>query len=258
VLDQRLTCDRLAVVTTAPSSASSRPDATFQSTLWSQVQAAGRPEAPDAQQSFDALCRAYWPPIYAFLRRCGCPHQDAQDLTQGFFVYMMEEGLLAKARQERGRFRSFLLGSLKCFVSNERAKARALKRGGGIAPLPLDSLTAAGLEPAASLTPEQCFDQRWALLVIGEAMKRLEAEYHRGGMGDQFTALQPYLTGDADGHLSDLAVQLGKSHGATRILVFRLRNRFRRLVRAVIADTVADVDQVESELRELEVALRAE
>jgi RNA polymerase sigma-70 factor (ECF subfamily) len=224
--------------------------------MWNQVRAAGRLDAPDARQALEALCRVYWQPIYAFLRRCGHKRENAQDLTQGFFAYLLEQRLLQKANPDRGRFRSFLLGSLKCFVSNQQAKEQALKRGGGICLISIDPVTADGIEPATNLSPDRLFDRKWSLVVIGEAMKRLAAEYRRGGMAEQFTVLQPYLTGDADGHLSDLAVRLGKSDGAMRILVFRLRNRFRRLIRAVIADTVSDLDQVESELRHLEEALR--
>lgn len=219
---------------------------------------AGQLEAPEARTALEALCRVYWEPIYAFLRRCGHTRENAQDLTQGFFVYLLEERLLLKADPERGRFRSFLLGSLKYFVSNLRAREQALKRGGGICLISIDPVTTDGIEPATNLSPDRLFDRKWSLVVINEAIERLAAEYRRGGMAEQFTVLQPYLTGDADDHLSDLAARLGKSGGATRILVFRLRNRFRRLIRAVIADTVSDLDEVESELRHLEEALRDE
>jgi len=220
---------------------------------------AGKLDAPDARQAIEALCRMYWPPIHAFLRRCGHPSPDAKDLTQGFFAYLLEESLLQKANPERGRFRSFLLGSLKNFVSNQQARERALKRGGGIDLISIDAESADGRdlnELSTHLSPERLFDRKWALAVIGEAMERLASEYRRAGMAEQFAVLQPYLTGDADDHLSDLAVRLGKTAGATRILVFRLRNRFRRLIRAVIADTVAELDQVENELQELQAALR--
>lgn len=220
---------------------------------------AGRPDAPNARQALEALCRVYWNPIYAFLRRCGHDHHAAKDLTQGFFVYMLEEGLLQKANPERGRFRSFLLGSLKFFVSNQQVRERALKRGGGITMVSIDAEPADARpadEPTTTMTPERLFDRKWALAVLGEAMERLAAEYHRVGMAEEFTLLQPHLTGDAEGTLPDLSRRLGKSDGATRVLVFRLRNRFRRLIRAVLADTVGDLDQVESELRHLGEALR--
>jgi hypothetical protein len=236
-----------------PTPPGSRADAVFQSTLWSQVRRAGRPEG---ERALEMLCRLYWTPIYAFLRRCGHERQNAQDLTQGFFVYLLQEELLRKADPERGRFRSFLLGALKFFVSNEQARARALKRGGGASMVPIDPDANDRVELFTSLTPERLFERKWALAVIAQAMERLEAEYQRADMAQEFALLQPYLTGEPEDHLSDLALRLGKSHSATRIMMFRVRNRFRRLIRAVIADTVADASQVESELAQLQAALR--
>lgn len=180
------------------------------------------------------------------------------DLTQGFFAYLLEQELLKKADPDKGRFRSFLLGSLKFFVSNQRAKDRALKRGGGAEIVPLDPELLNDSEPSTHATPERLFERKWALAVLAEAMRRLGDEYRRGGMANQFVLLQPYLTGDATERLPALAAQLGKTEGATRVLVCRLRNRFRRLIRGVIADTVSDSDEVENELRHLEAALRDE
>jgi RNA polymerase sigma-70 factor (ECF subfamily) len=249
----------MTTVTPPLGSASSRHDAAFQSTLWSQVRVAGRGDGTAATQALEKLCRVYWPPIYAFLLRSGHERQNAKDLTQDFFAYLLEEELLRKADPERGRFRSFLLGSLKFFISNQQARERALKRGGGVRFVPLDMQTEDGFlphEPVTHLTPERLFDRRWALSVLAEAMDRLAAEYRRGGLAGQFELLQPHLTGEAVEHLPALAARLGKSDGAVRVLVCRLRNRFRRLIRAVIADTVTDINQVEHELRHLEEALR--
>jgi RNA polymerase sigma factor (sigma-70 family) len=234
--------------------ADSTRNAAFQSTLWSQVRVAGRLNTTEGGQALEELCRAYWQPIYAFLRRCGNDPQAAKDFTQGFFVYLMETELLRKANPDRGRFRSFLLGSLKYFVLNQQARERALKRGGNIRLLPIDDPEVGQL--AMNLTPEQAFDRKWALAVLNQTMKRLAAEYARGGMSRQFKLLEGYLLAEADGDLGDLAARLGKSESATRVLVFRLRNRFRKLVRAVIADTVSNIGQVEEELRHLEAALR--
>lgn len=236
-----------------PTPAGSRAGAAFQSTLWSQVHRAGRPEG---EQALELLCRLYWNPIYAFLRRCGHDAHNAQDLTQGFFAYLLQEELLRKADPERGRFRSFLLGALKFFVSNERARARALKRGGGVCMVPIDPECDAGTELFTTLTPERLFERKWALAVIAQAMERLESEYERAGMRREFALLRPYLAGEPEDHLSDLAGRLGKSHSAARIMMFRARNRFRRVIRAVIADTVTDVQQVEKELAALQAALR--
>ena len=238
------------------SSADSRRDAAFQSTLWTQVRAAGQVNAPTSRQALETLCRLYWPPIYSFLRRCGHERHAAKDLTQGFFAYLLEQDLLKKADPDKGRFRSFLLGSLKFFVSNQRAKDRALKRGGGVEVIPLDTEVLNDAEPSTLVTPERLFERKWALAVLAEAMRRLAEEYRRGGMAEQFALLQPYLTGDASEKLPALAERIGKSEGATRVLICRLRNRFRRLIRGVIADTVSDAGQIESELRHLEAVLR--
>lgn len=243
------------------SSPGSRAGGVFQSTLWTQVRVAGKAETLHAKQALEELCRAYWPPIYVYLRRCGHDPHNAKDLTQGFFLYLLEQQLLQKADPEQGRFRSFLLGSLKLFVSNEQARERAVKRGGRAHFIPLDAEPEEGhasYEPSTSLTPERLFERKWALTMIAQAMARLESEYHRAGLAEQFEAIQPYLAGDPDEHLAELGVRLGKNAGATRVLMFRARNRFRRLVRAVIADTVSDVEQVESELRHLEAALRGD
>ena len=241
-----------------PSHESSPVGDAFQSTLWSQVRAAARRDGAVAEQALESLCRAYWNPIYAFLRRSGQECDNAKDLTQEFFLYVLQEGLLQKADQERGRFRSFLLGSLKFFVSNERARAGALKRGGRATFVAIDA--EASMDPAllTPLTPERVFDRKWALAVISQALDRLEEEYRRAGLESEFAALNPYLTGEPEDHLSDLAVRLGKSHSATRVMMFRIRNRFRGMIRAVIADTLSDRSEVERELAELQRALRVE
>ncbi len=221
--------------------------------------AAGRLDTPNSRQALECLCRHYWYPIYAFLRRWGIDRQNARDLTQGFFAYLLEESLLQKADPSKGRFRSFLLGSLKKFVSNQHAREQALKRGGRAHFVSIDEQTAEGryaYEPATDLTPEKLFDRRWALDLIAEAMRRLEAEYQRADLHELFVALQPYLIGDQNGHMAELAAQLNKTEGAARVVVCRLRNRFRKLLRNVIADTVAAPDQVEGELEHLQAVLR--
>lgn len=233
----------------------------FQSTLWSRVFAAGQIDGPGSQQALESLCRLYWYPIYAFLRRWGHDGPDAKDLTQGFFVYLIAENLVRKAAPDKGRFRSFLLGSLKKFVANQQAKEQAAKRGGGARLFSIDEVTAAGRyahEPATDVTPETLFNRRWALDVIAEALRRLGAEYHRAGMTEMFAVLQPFLVGDNPSDFAELAGRLNKSEGAARVVVFRLRSRFRKLLRNVIADTVADPQQVENEIKELQAALRGD
>jgi RNA polymerase sigma factor (sigma-70 family) len=247
-----------SIVPVSPPSSSTSARAGFQSTLWNEVQAAGTDDGSGGHQAMASLCRRYWPPVYAFVRRRGHERQDAQDLTQGFFEYLLEGALLHRADPNKGRFRSFLLGCLKMFISNEQAKARALKRGGSARFVPLDdaSLGPEANELAIHLTPDRVFDRKWALAVIGQALQRLADEYSRAGMRKHFELLQPYLTGQGNEPLAQLGARLGKSPEATRVLLFRLRNRFRRLVRAIIGETVSNPADIESEMQFLERALR--
>jgi RNA polymerase sigma-70 factor (ECF subfamily) len=233
----------------------------FQNTAWSQVFKAGHRDTPGSRQALELLCRQYWYPIYAFLRRWGYERQHARDLTQAFFSYLIEQSLLEKADPEKGRFRSFILGTLKRFVSNQQAREHALKRGGKASLISIDEQSAEGryaYEPASGLTPEKLFDRRWALELISQAMLRLEEEYRRAGMPEMFVLLQPYLNGEQDGDFALLAKELQKTEGAARVIVCRLRNRFRKLIRNMIATTVSDPEQVEAELRDLQEALREE
>ena len=233
--------------------------AAFQNTLWTQVVAAGKLDSPDSKQALEELCRLYWFPIYAFLRRWGQNREEARDATQGFFAYLLERNAIANANPERGRFRSFLLGTLKNYVSNEQNRANAIKRGGQQKLVSIDEETAEGLyvhEPATHAAPDNIFERRWAMAVIEEAMKRLHAEYSHAGMEALFVSLQPWLTGDHECGFAALGVTLGKSEGNARVLVHRLREAFRTLIRAVIADTVTDADEVETELAHLQAALR--
>src|SRR5437868_3988762 len=234
-------------------------DAAFQNTLWTQVFAAGKFHSPQSRQALEELCRLYWYPIYAFVRRKGTGRQEARDLTQGFFVYLLEANLVGRADPDRGRFRSFLLGILQNFLRSQKAKDSALKRGGGAKIVSIDEETAEGRyahEPATVVTPATLFDRRWALTVLEQAIQRLRAEYARAKMGELFETLQPYLTGDGIIGFADLGARIDKSEGAARVLVFRFRTRFRQLIRAVIADTVSDLDQVEQELKHLQAVLR--
>jgi|KBSSwiStaDraftv2_1062776.scaffolds.fasta_scaffold349956_2 RNA polymerase sigma-70 factor (ECF subfamily) len=231
----------------------------FQHTLWSRVLVAGGIDSPQSRRAVEELCRLYWFPIYAFLRRTGHDRQRARDLVQGFFKYLLERELLGKANPERGRFRSFLIGVLKNYVRGEHEKENALCRGGGTEIVSIDEEVAEGRyahEPATHLTPEKLFDRRWAVQVLERAMETLQEEYTRSNMKDVFVELQPYLTGDGESSFVELGKRLSKSEGAARVLVFRLRERFRHQIRAVIADTVSDLEQVEEELKHLQAALR--
>ena len=231
----------------------------FENTLWSRVFAAARLESSVCQPALEELCRQYWYPIYAYIRRGGRDRQQARDLTQGFFAYLLEGNVLKRASPERGRFRSFLLGTLKNFLLNQHEKEQTLRRGGRVEFVSIDEETAEGLyahEPSSSLTPEKLFDRRWAMTVLEDAMRRLQAEYERAGMTQIFTAAQPYLTGDGESSFAELGAQLKRNEGAARVLVFRFRERFRQLIRSVIGDTVSDLEQVEIELAHLQASLR--
>ena len=208
-----------------------------------------------ADAALARLCETYWYPLYAFLRSRGSSAEDAQDLTQAFFARLLEKRALAQADPARGRFRSFLLASLKNFVANERDRDQAKKRGGGISVVPLDIENAEGrfqLEPRTEETPERIFDRGWALILLDNAVRQVQAEMTRAGRDSHFTQLKGYLTGD-EPHASyaDAASVLNMSEGAVKVAVHRLRRRFRDVVRREIAQTVSTPDEIDDELRHL-------
>ena len=240
-----------------PQRRSSKPDATgeFVRTRWSLVLRARQPDAAEAARALETLCRTYWYPVYAFVRRYGYAAHDAQDLTQEFFARILTRNTFAKADPERGRFRSFLVGTLRNFLADERDKSLALKRGGGAIMFSLDSLDPEArfaLEPAIELSPDRIFDRRWASTVLEEALKRLRAEHKTANKARQFDLLKPFLDGDAeaDGY-ARVAAELQTSSNAVAVAVYRLRQRFRVLVREQVAETVANPTEVDDELRSL-------
>jgi RNA polymerase sigma-70 factor (ECF subfamily) len=221
------------------------------------VLAAGADTSSSAvHQALATLCETYWYPLYAFLRSRGYGTEDAQDLTQAFFARLLEKHALRHADRTRGRFRSFLLASLKNFAANERYRAVAAKRGGEMPMLSLEIVSAEGrfqMEPASDETPERVFDRRWALTLLDRVMSRLQAEtVARSEKPSSFDQLKTYLTGDQP-QLSygDAASALGMSEGAVKIAVHRLRKRFRDLVRDEVAHTVSSPAEIEDELRHL-------
>jgi RNA polymerase sigma factor (sigma-70 family) len=233
--------------------------ARFEPTLWGEVLAAGRPDTPDFAQALERLCRVYWYPIYAYLRRRGFDRQEARDLTQGFFFYLVKKNVVQAADPEKGRFRSFLLGSLKNFVSNEAGRQRALKRGGDVQFISLDDELAEGRythEPKDDRSPEKLFDRRWALTVLEEAGARLEEEFKKAGAEREFAELKAFLNNDHGLAYAELSVRLNRSEVALRSTVSRMRKRFRELLREVIKETVSGADQVEAEMNHLKAALR--
>jgi RNA polymerase sigma-70 factor (ECF subfamily) len=254
----RILCINMKVC--APqSSHPSGAKAAFQHTLWSQVFAAGKSDPARAALALEALCDLYWYPLYAFLSRSGRDRHEASDLTQAFFHYLVKGDLLQKADPARGRFRSYLLGTLKNFVSHEAEKGRAQRRGGGTQIVSIDEETAEGKyahEPVSDLSPDKLYDRRWAMTVVEEAMRRLQEEYARARMAEQFLTLQPYLLGEEDESFAELGLRLGREEGAARTLVCRLRKEYGKRIRAVIGDTVRDPEQVEIEYKHLLEALR--
>ena len=227
----------------------------FVTTHWSVVLAAGGSDTTGARQALAKLCQAYWYPLYAYVRRRGVSPPDAEDLTQEFFARFLEHGWVANADREKGRFRTFLLSAMNHFLANEWDNARAQKRGGGVAPLPLEFNTAETRycrEPADKATPEQHFEQRWALALLETVTNRLRTEYERDARSELFAALHPCLVGDRTAQpYEELARKLALSEGAVKSAVHRLRQRYRQLLRDEIAQTVAGPGEVEEELHHL-------
>ncbi len=223
------------------------------------VLAAGRSETTNAHAALEELCRVYWYPLYAYVRRRGHSPEDAQDLTQEFFARLLEHKWVARADRQRGRFRSFLLSAMSYFLSDEWDKARAQKRGGGVTPVPLQFDTAEtryGHEPADQVTPEQTYERRWALALLEEVLRKLRLEYEEAGRTELFTALHPCLVGERAGlPYKEVAAKLDMSEGAVKSAVHRLRGRYRELLRHEIAQTVAEPGEVDEELRHLFVVL---
>lgn len=231
----------------------------FVTTQWSAVLAAGRSDTTRARVALDQLCRNYWPPLYAYVRRAGHSPEDAQDLTQAFFAHLLSCKAFAKADPERGRFRSFLLASLKNFLAHEWEKAQAQKRGGRVRLISLDLETAETrcLQPAASDdTPDKAFDRQWALALLDVVLRRLRKEYGDCGRDDLFLGLKDTLAGGrAEIPYRELAGRLGLSEGAVKVAAHRLRRRYREVLREEIAHTVSGPEEVEEELRQLFAAL---
>jgi len=245
------------------SDAGSRPPRTpgrFATTQWSLVTAAADPDNPSSLEALPALCSSYWQPIYVYLRRRGLDHEETLDLTQGFFAKLLEKHYLADARRERGRFRTFLLTALNHYVANEWDRERAQKRGGGVAAIPIDGSEAETTyrhEPSHDDTPERLFDRRWARTLLDAGLKRLREEtVHREEAG-RFERLLPLLSGEGDEGYRDLAAALGVGESALRVAVYRMRRRFRAILRDEVARTVGDRSSVDEELRHLFAVLGA-
>ena len=233
---------------------------TFPSTAWTAVSRARSGAEPRAKEALAFLCAAYWPPLYSFARRLGYSTDDAHDLTQGFFVLLIEKDYLGDVRLREGRFRAFLLTSFKHFLSKERDRARAVKRGGGRVPVSIDVGEAEAKHsdgPIDTLDPEALFERRWAVTILERAMGRLRQELEQAGRGAEFEQLEGYLTGsEPQLRYYDVAERLETTEGAVKKMVHRLRRRYGYLLREEIGATVAEPADIDSELRHLLSAIR--
>jgi RNA polymerase sigma-70 factor (ECF subfamily) len=235
--------------------ATSAPGDIFATTHWTVVLAAGKRSTLQSDRALEELCRTYWFPLYAYVRRRGHNKEDAEDLTQGFFARFLEKNYLAGLSAERGRFRAFLLASLKHFLANEWDKSQRQKRGGGVMPLSLDWQTADTQFQVAATnepSPDKAFDREWAVALLAKVIERLRAGCDSDGRPKQFEQLKIFLTA-GKGELShaDAANVLGMEEGAVRVAVHRLRKRYRQLLRDEIAQTLADSADVDEEMRAL-------
>jgi RNA polymerase sigma factor (sigma-70 family) len=239
-----------------PSSAAGGP---FMTTHWSLVLAAADAEDAHGREALAKLCQVYWYPLYAFVRRQGHGPHDAQDLTQEFFMRLLEKDYLGDVDRSQGKFRSFLLVALKHFLSKEWARAKTLKRGGGQALVSLDTLSAEERyrrEPEYNATPERLFARRWALTLLDRVLARLSQEYDATGKRAMFEQLQGCLTGGSDlPPYAELAARLNLTEGAVKVNVHRLRQRYRGVLRDEIAQTLADPTEIDDEIRQLFSAL---
>jgi len=230
-------------------------DPRFQTTRWSLILAARSGRSPDSREALEALCKAYWFPLYAFIRRLGFGADEARDLTQGYFARLIEHRDLKDVRPDLGRFRSFLLGSVKHFVSNELDRQRAKKRAPERPLLSLDTTEAERLyrfEPVDALTPESVFERKWAATVVQRTLERLRAESTGSPRAARFEALRGHLAGEEPptSH-RELGARLGMTEDAVKVSLHRLRRRFGELLREEIRDTVRDRDDVDDEIRHL-------
>ena len=232
----------------------------FPTTAWTVVSRAQSGADAEAREALAFLCAAYWLPLYSFARRLGHASEDALDLTQGYFALLIEKDYLADVRLREGRFRAFLLTSFRHFLSKERDRARALKRGGGRVLLSIDAQQAEGRhadEPLETLDPEALFERRWALTILERAMTRLRHEYYGAGRRVEFEQLEPYLTGiEPKVPYQSAAERLDTTEGAIKKMVHRLRRQYGLLLREEIAATVADPAGIDAELRHLLATVR--
>jgi RNA polymerase sigma factor (sigma-70 family) len=243
--------EQTAVATTAKSGG-------FDATHWSLVRMAGQ-SSPQAEAALGRLCQTYWYPLYVFIRRQGHSPEDAQDLVQGFFAQAVQKRYFQDADRAKGKCRSFLLLALKSYMANEWDRANRLKRGGGQEVLSLDAEQTESrylAEPADWMSPEKAFERQWAMTLLAQVLKRVEAEFAQAGKGAIFDQLKVCLSGEKSANsYAEIGAKLGMSVGAVKVAVHRLRHRYREVLREEIASTVDSPEAVEDEIRELFTAL---
>jgi RNA polymerase sigma factor (sigma-70 family) len=244
-------------MTTQPSS--NEAQRIFPRTRWSLVLAATQKNSSESAAALESLCRAYWYPLYAYVRRCGQPPHDAQDLTQEFFCRLLEKRWLDSADREKGKLRTYLIVALKSFMNKEWRHASSQRRGGGQSHVPLDTEFAESryaTDPSATLAQDEAFDRQWALMLLELTMNRLRAEFAVARQQDDFDILKGCLMAKRGGiDYAMVAARLGMNEGAARVAAHRLRKRFREIYREEISQTLADDADVEGELRHLAAAL---
>ena len=227
----------------------------FATTSWTQVLAAREAPSSESRQALEGLCKAYWYPLYAFVRRQGHGREESRDLTQAYFAQLLEKGYLEDFDPSLGRFRVFLKASVKNFLSKERDKAQAWKRGGHAQFSSLSADEVEGryrYEPVDRLTPEEIFERRWALTLLERVLEKLRQEFHDESRSEEFEKLRGYLTGEElKVPYREVAKELGSTETAVKTSVHRLRRRFGKLLREEIAETVAAPNDVEDEMRHL-------
>jgi RNA polymerase sigma factor (sigma-70 family) len=238
-----------------PSSEVAEGRPVFVTTHWSVVLSARKKDSPQSAAALETLCRTYWYPLYAYVRRQGHSPPDAQDLTQEFFARLLQKDYLKAAAREKGRFRTFLIVALKRFLANEWDRVRAQKRGGGQPLLSLDAEVAEEryrVEPVEGATADRIFERRWALTLLDRTMTRLREEFTAAGKAEEFKRLKACLTAErGDISYAEIAAALGQSEGTVRVVVHRLRKRFREIFREEIAHTVSSTEEIEEEVRYL-------
>jgi RNA polymerase sigma-70 factor (ECF subfamily) len=225
----------------------------FHTTSWTLVRTAAGDSTAESREALGALCQKYWHPVYAFIRSRGYEREQSRDLTQGFFALLIEKNYLLDADPERGRFRFFLLAAVKHFLANEWDRANTLKRGGGQAPVSIDLTEADAWQTQAAMdraTPETIYARRWALSLLEHVMLKLRAEFEDAGKANEFDRLSVFLNRESESaRYQTLAEEMGTSAGALRMSVHRMRQRYRSLLRAEIAESVCRPEEVDEELR---------